>query len=347
MAEREVTVNFFNNTPFTLRRESFAKGSGAWEVEPPSEIGPTRVSEPDNWKTVSNGFATGTSGMANYHIPGIPGLFMMGWANPFVGGNSYVEGCPPGFTFTRSGGGGNVANVGWEIAGEFNAGAGPFLKAPIRWINNKVYCFRGDAYMRYTDGNQTLPLSLDLGYPAPILGGWNGLGEAFPGGVDAVLVWPNGLTPGIKDKAYFFSGDKYVRYHMDPDPHKEGVDPEFKTPWVIAQHWNGLGQFQSFNGVDAALVWPALTPGSKTPSAFFFKGDQFVEYNLGQNEGIKQQPSQFKARFPGLGVFTHIDAALAWDTSKVLFVSGTKAVWYNVAADKVSGGPITITSVLP
>ena len=66
-------------------------------------------------------------------------------------------------------------------------------------------------------------------YPRPILGNWKGLAEAFPTGIDTGVVWPNGF-------AYFFKGDQYVRYNMNPQ--NEGVDPNYPKP--IKGNWCGL-----------------------------------------------------------------------------------------------------------
>ena len=85
------------------------------------------------------------------------------------------------------------------------------LDAAVVWPNGKMYFFKGAEYIRCSS-NAHVP---DDGYPKPILGNWPGLGEAFPGGVDAAVVWSS-------ETAYFFKGDKYVRYTItDSD---KGVD---------------------------------------------------------------------------------------------------------------------------
>jgi Hemopexin len=101
------------------------------------------------------------------------------------------------------------------------------VDAAVVWDSQKAYFFKGKEYVRYNidPSNE----GVDPGYPKPIQGNWPGLAEAFPDGIDAVLVWPNG-------KAFFFKGDRYVRYTMNPA--NEGVDPGYPQP--IQGNWKGL-----------------------------------------------------------------------------------------------------------
>ena len=98
----------------------------------------------------------------------------------------------------------------------------------VVWSGNKAYFFKGDQYVRYNIGPG--PEGVNPGYPKPIKGNWKGLAEAFPNGIDAAIVWPNG-------KAYFFKGDQYVRYTTDPAT--EGVDSGYPKP--VQGNWPGLG----------------------------------------------------------------------------------------------------------
>ena len=97
----------------------------------------------------------------------------------------------------------------------------------VTWKNGKAYFFKGKLYIRYTidPANE----GTDAGYPRPIKGNWKGLAEAFPEGIDGVVVWPNG-------KAYFFKGDQYARYTIDPA--NEGVDSGYPKP--VKGNWKGL-----------------------------------------------------------------------------------------------------------
>jgi hypothetical protein len=345
MAAREVTVNFFNNTYLTMRRLGEIVHQGESESDAPAEIGSTLPREdpqtgelitpqPSVWKTVSNGFAQGTEASADYQILGIPGTFHMHWNNPFVGSNSYDESAPNGFSLTRNGGSGDSAVVDWVLSGEFSGT--PFFKAPVTWDNFSVYFFRGNAYMRYTRVPPNL--GVDPEYPLPILGNWKGLGEAFPSGVDAVILWPEGLTPNVPGKqAYFFSGPNYVRYNRDPK--NEGVDQGSRP---ILGNWKGLGEAFP-QGVDAAIAWPQGMAGIQKKVAYFFKGNKYVRYIMEpQNEGVDAgYPKPILHNWPGLGeAFPQgIDAAIVWDSATTYFFRGDKYVKYDNAQDKVVDGP--------
>src|SRR5271166_5560706 len=128
MSAREVTVNFFNNTSFALERIDASLEHGAWEVEAPATIDPTATSEdpqtqelvtaqPAGWKCVSDGFATGVEGEANYRIVGATEPLHLWWDNPFAGSNEYDQTAPVGFHISRFGGAGDSAVVDWTLSG--------------------------------------------------------------------------------------------------------------------------------------------------------------------------------------------------------------------------------------
>jgi phospholipase C len=85
------------------------------------------------------------------------------------------------------------------------------VDAAVDWTDGKTYIFKGPEYIRFSKDSH-MP---DLGYPRPILGHWPRLGEAFPHGIDAAVVWSS-------EKAYFFKGHDYVRYTISGD--EAGVD---------------------------------------------------------------------------------------------------------------------------
>jgi hypothetical protein len=186
---------------------------------------------------------------------------------------------------------------------DFSSG-GP--DSAILWNNGKAYFFRGEEYVRYTmdparewvDPGTMDPVreGVDPGYPKPIAGNWPGLAEAFAltiaNRIDAAIAWGNG-------KAYFFSGDRYVRYEMDPA--REGVDPGYPKP--IAGNWPGLaealpigpGSATATDGIDCAVVW-------NNGKAYFFKGDRYVRYEMDPaREGVDPgYPKPIAGNWPGL-----------------------------------------------
>ncbi len=163
------------------------------------------------------------------HWTGLPDRFTenldaaVAWPNGrayFFRGNGYVgytidpsnEGVPAGYPKYVT-----------EWPGLWSSG----IDAAVVWSNGSAYFFKGLQYVRYD--MDPAHEGVMAGYPKPIAGNWPGLAAAFPNGIDAVVVWPNG-------KAYFFKGDQYVRYTIDPAD--EGVDPGYPKP--IVGHWPGL-----------------------------------------------------------------------------------------------------------
>jgi len=134
------------------------------------------------------------------------------------------------------------------------------IDTAVVWPNGKAYFFKGDQYVRYNIDPKNE--GVDPGYPYPIKGNWPGLGEAFPHGIDAAIVWQ-------KEKAYFFKGEQYAEYTVDPK--NEGVLPGYPKP--IKGNWPGL--IEAFPlGIDAAVAWP-------NDKVYFFKGGQYVRYTMG------------------------------------------------------------------
>ena len=195
----------------------------------------------------------------------------------------------------------------------------------VVWNNQKAYFFKDGSYIRY----DIVGDYADAGYPGPIAGNWPPpnagakLPPEFEKGIDAAVVWPNG-------KAYFFKGDQYVRYNMNPQT--EGV--EFVGP--IKGHWPppnaGAKLPPEFEkGIDAAVVWP-------NGKAYFFKGDQYVRYNINpQTEGVEfvgpikghWPPPNAGAKLPP-EFEKGIDAAVVWPNGKAYFFKGDQYVRYNM-----------------
>jgi len=98
------------------------------------------------------------------------------------------------------------------------------IDAAVNWYNGKAYFFKGSQYVRY----DVKADRVDPGYPKTISAeSWPGLG--FTDGVDAAVNWKNG-------KAYFFKGDRYIRYDVKSDR----ADSGYPKP-IDNQSWPGLG----------------------------------------------------------------------------------------------------------
>lgn len=190
--------------------------------------------------------------------------------------------------------------------------------AAVVWNNERAYFFKGDKYFRYRILQHQH--YADFGYPRSIKGSWR-LPDSFVNDIDAAAVWPNG-------KAYFFKGDKYVRY----DIKEEKADAGYPLP--IAGNWPGLPD--SFTvGIDAVVVWP--TNGK----AYFFSGDKYVRYDIADDKADSGYPKLIKRNWPGLpnSFASEIDAVVAWPTNgKAYFFKGDKCARYDIERDKTDPG---------
>ncbi len=106
----------------------------------------------------------------------------------------------------------------WNFPGGFNHD----IDAAINWGNGKAYFFKGDEYIRYDMSTG----KVDKGYPVKISKYWK-IPNYFTSDLDAAMNYGNG-------KAYFFKGNKYIRYDIATDKVDEGY------PKYIGRGWKGL-----------------------------------------------------------------------------------------------------------
>jgi hypothetical protein len=123
MAARSVSVSFVNKCDVALVSGGASLLHGIWTTQPPARI---EAGQTVGWETESNGVATGTEGTAYYDIEGlgITSRSLFHWDNPFIGSNSYSESYPETFNVSRSGGGGDNANVTWVFDDASSTGNG-------------------------------------------------------------------------------------------------------------------------------------------------------------------------------------------------------------------------------
>jgi hypothetical protein len=195
-------------------------------------------------------------------------------------------------------------------------------------MGTKVYCFSKDRYARYDRADDRV----DSGYPLPIAANWSGMSEAgFGVGIDAVANWENG-------KLYFFRGDQYLRYDVAADR----VDSGYPLP--IAGDWPGMAEAGFGSNITAAVNWG-------NGKAFFFRGDQYVRYDVAADRVDSGYPSAIAGNWPGMaeaGFGSNITAAVNWGNGKAFFFRGDQYVRYDVAADRVdSGYPLPIAGNWP
>ncbi|MDH4153811.1 MAG: hemopexin repeat-containing protein [Nitrospira sp.] len=165
-------------------------------------------------------------------------------------------------------GGGDPQLVDSELPG---LGGGP-IDAAVVWGNGKAYLFRGDHYFRY----DTTTKKVDGGYPRPIVPNWKGL---WPDGVDAAVPWNDG-------KVYFFKGTDYIQYDVKSDKADAGFPKPIKDGWPEV-----AAKFP--DGVDAALLWD-------TGKAYFFKGEQYLRYDVKARKVDTGYPKPIKGNWPGI-----------------------------------------------
>jgi hypothetical protein len=97
------------------------------------------------------------------------------------------------------------------------------VDAAFRSPSGKLYLFQGGEYIRISAG-----VTVDPGYPRPILGNWPG------------LTWSNidSVTDFNGDgHVYFFKGAYYWKYSLGTNGTAEGV---VGAPLLIVGRWKGV-----------------------------------------------------------------------------------------------------------
>lgn len=126
------------------------------------------------------------------------------------------------------------------------------------------------------------------------------------------VVWTNG-------KAYFFQGDRYVRFDLA----ERSVDRAFPQP--IAAFWRGVWP----GGIDAVVPW-------NNGKAYFFKGSRYYAYDLARDQaepGPRDVATYFRGLWRG-----GVDAGLVGRTGKAYFFKGAEYLRYDLAADRADPG---------
>jgi hemopexin len=93
--------------------------------------------------------------------------------------------------------------------------------ALLRESNGKIYFFKGNQYVRFSD----VSAGVDAGYPKPISGSWPGLPASFTSNLGAALMRRD------NHKIYFFKGTRHVRF----DDAASTTDPDY--PRFINGDW--------------------------------------------------------------------------------------------------------------
>jgi matrix metalloproteinase-14 (membrane-inserted) len=133
----------------------------------------------------------------------------------------------------------------------------------------------------------------------------------------SVVNWGNG-------KAFFFKGNQYIRFDIAADKADAGY------PKPIKDHWSGLEAFA--DGIDAAVNW-------RNGKAFFFKGNQYICFDIAASKADAGYPRLIKDHWSGLEAFADgIDAAVNLGNGKAFFFKGNQYIRFNIAAEKADAG---------
>jgi len=179
------------------------------------------------------------------------------------------------------------------------------------WPNGKVYFFAGAKYFYYDMAADHVV----QGYPFSIVDFWAGL-DPFANGIDAGFA-------ADSTKAYFFRGDRYIRYDIAADQAVAGY------PRAIAPNWKGLWTC----GIDAVVLWP-------NGKVYAFKGPQYIYYDLAADQVAGGYPRAIARNWHGLEPFSGgIDAVFIAPTNgKAYFFKGGYYIRYDVALDRADPG---------
>jgi len=165
------------------------------------------------------------------------------------------------------------------------------------YINDQQLClFSGDRYYLVNSKSRTIQKKGIINK------------QSFPGvsfkKIDAAINCGNG-------KAYFFSGEKYIRFDMT----NFMADPDYPRP-INSTTWPGL----PFKSIDAAVNW-------RNGKAYFFKGNRYTRYTIAKDRNDANYPKTINnISWPDIS-FRNIDACVSFNDEQVYFFADG---WYNI-----------------
>ena len=183
------------------------------------------------------------------------------------------------------------------------------LDAAVFGTNGKVYFFKGNKYIRYDISSDCA----DAGYPKTINDDtWEGL--KFSDGsrrVDAAFYTGAG-------KIYFFRGNEYIRFDIGDD--EADFDDPRNITFETKGTWPGLRFSSTPTTIDAAFF-----SGTMSRKAYFFKGNQYIRYDLGDDCADEDYPRPITSSANGTwpGAMLHALDKTTADFSKMKISNGT------------------------
>jgi Hemopexin len=143
-------------------------------------------------------------------------------------------------------------------------------------MGTKVYFFKNSQCVRYDRSFD----AVDEGYPLGVAGNWPGLAEAG-------MAQPSAAVNLESGKLYVFKGGQYARYDVATDQ----VDAGY--PLSIADFWPGMAAAGFGSDIDAAVNWG-------NGKLFFFKGGNYVRYDIAQDKVEDGYPLTIAGFWPGM-----------------------------------------------
>lgn len=154
-------------------------------------------------------------------------------------------------------------------------------------------------------------------YPKVISSYWHNWPSSFNKDMDAAAYWKS------RNCIYFFKGSNYVRYNWGDDKVPIGY------PKLIREKWNNWPSSSKWNEVDAATEY-------KNKYLYFFKGDEYIRYNLRKDKVDKGYPNKivdYWGNWPS--DFIPVDAAAYWGGKKIYFFKNDSYIRYDMDKKKV------------
>lgn len=141
--------------------------------------------------------------------------------------------------------------------------------------------------------------------------------------VNACAVWNN--------KAYFFSGEQYLRFDIPSD--KVDQDPRLIREW-----WPGWPQSWWSGGIQGALPLNQFI--------YFFRGGEYIRFDMNENRVSPGYPRPIAGNWPGWPASWSdgIDGCVRWAGNLAYFFKGRYYIRYDLSLDKVTGGPTEINT---
>ena len=139
-------------------------------------------------------------------------------------------------------------------------------------------------------------------------------------------------------KVYMFFNQQYLRYDRGNDRADEGY------PLSIGDHWPGFSAAGFDTGVDAGIDWG-------NGKAYFFKGSQYLRYDIAADRVADGYPKLIAEGWPGLataGFDRDLSAPVVWGNGSAYLFKNGQYLRYDMALDRSAEGyPLRIADHWP